>query len=85
MIAVVWLAAIVAGVCLGLAGPLGMEIGTLPLIGASVGLLLLVLALGSVTFAVGAVTGRRTVALLALTVVSLVVAVVVYDRRDLGV
>jgi hypothetical protein len=33
------------------------------LVGATVGLLLLVLALGSVTFAVGAATGRRALAL----------------------
>ncbi len=135
---VVWLAAVVGVVSLGLARAVDMEVATLPLVGATLGLFLLVLALGSVTFAVGAVTGRRSVALavgagvavaayvsnalapllddgrwlelvspfhwylgndplneglsvvgalapVALTVVSLVIALAVYDRRDLGV
>ncbi len=138
VIAIVWLAVIVGGVSLGLVRALDMEVGTGPLIGATAGLLLLVLAMSSVTFAIGAATGRRALALavgatvtvlgyivdalaplvddgawlqqlspfhwylgndplneglglagagalLALTVVSLVVAVVAYDRRDLGV
>ncbi len=135
---VVWLAVAVGAVSLGLARALGMDIGTGPLLGATVGLLLLVLALGSVTFAVGAASGRRALALAvgsalavlayvahalaplldngawlerlspfywylgndplneglglpgaaalaALAFISLVVAVVAYDRRDLGV
>ena len=138
VLGVVWLATLVGAVSLGLARALGMEIGTGPLVGATMGLLLLVLALGSVTFAVGAATGRRAlalavgaavavlayvanalapllddgawlerlspfhwylgndplieglwvpgaVALVVLALVSLVVAVVAYDRRDLGV
>jgi len=63
VLGVVWLAALVGAVSLGLARALGMEIGTAPLLGATVGLLLLVLALGSVAFAVGAATGRRALAL----------------------
>lgn len=138
VLGVVWLGTLTGVVALTLAGALGMDIGTGPLIGATVGLILLVLALGSVAFAVGAATGRRALALTvgaaiavfgymadalapllddgawlerlspffwylgndplneglgvagalalaALTLVSLGVAVLAYDRRDLGV
>ncbi|GEM_PF-221467 len=138
VLGVVWLAVLVGAVSLGLARALGMDIATGPLLGATIGLLLLVLALGSVTFAVGAATGRRALALavgaavavlayvanalapllddgawlerlspfhwylgndplneglglpgaaalVVLALVSLVAAVVAYDRRDLGV
>ncbi|MFO7961079.1 MAG: ABC transporter permease subunit [Nitriliruptoraceae bacterium] len=138
VLGVVWLGTLTGVVALTLARALGMDIGTGPLIGATVGLILLVLALGSVAFAVGAATGRRALALTvgaaiavfgymadalapllddgawlerlspffwylgndplneglgvagalalaALTLVSLGVAVLAYDRRDLGV
>ena len=138
VVGVAWLGAIVGLVSLVLTGLLGMDIAARALIGATVGLLLLVLALGSVSFAVGAATGRRALALavgagvavlgyiadalaplledgtwlqraspfhwylgndplnqglglpgaaalLALALVSLGVAVLTYDRRDLGV
>ncbi|MFO7779596.1 MAG: ABC transporter permease subunit [Nitriliruptoraceae bacterium] len=138
VLGVVWLGALTGVVALTLARALGMDIGTGPLLGATVGLGLLVLALGSVAFAVGAATGRRALALTvgatvavfgymadalapllddgawlerlspffwylgndplneglgvagalalaALTLVSLGVAVLAYDRRDLGV
>ena len=58
-----WLGTLTGVVSLTLARGLGMDIGTGPLIGATIGLVLLVLALGSVAFAVGAATGRRAVAL----------------------
>jgi ABC-2 type transport system permease protein len=77
---VVWLAVLVGAVSLGLARALGMEIGTGPLLGATVGLLLLVLALGSVTFAVGAATGRRALAL----AVGAAVAVLAYVANALA-
>lgn len=63
VLGVVWLGAVVGLVSLALTSLLGMDIGRGALIGATVGLLLLVLALGSVTFAVGAATGRRALAL----------------------
>lgn len=138
VLAVGWLAVVTGLASLALARVLGMDIGTAALVGATVGLALLVLALGSVAFAVGAATGRRALALalaaavavlgymanalaplladgewlerlspfawylgndplneglglpgalalVALAAVSLGVAVVAYDRRDLGV
>ena len=65
VLGVVWLGTLTGVVSLTLARALGMDIGTWPLIGATIGLILLVLALGSVAFAVGAATGRRAVALAA--------------------
>ncbi len=132
------LATLVGLVSLGVANLVGMDIGTGAVAGATVGLWLLVLALGSVSFSVGAATGRRglavavgagvavaayvanalaplledgawlarlspfhwylgndplneglglpgAAALLALALVSVLLAAVVYDRRDLGV
>lgn len=63
VLGVVWLGTVTGVVSITLAGALGMDIGTGPVIGATIGLVLLVLALGSVTFAVGAATGRRALAL----------------------
>lgn len=63
VIGVVWLGTVTGVVALTLARALGMDIGTGPLVGATIGLILLVLALGSVAFAVGAATGRRALAL----------------------
>jgi len=63
VLGVVWLGTVTGVVALTLARALGMDIGTVPLMGATVGLILLVLALGSVAFAVGAATGRRALAL----------------------
>jgi ABC-2 type transport system permease protein len=63
VLGVVSLGTVTGVVSLAFAGALGMDIGTGPLIGATVGLILLVLALGSVAFAVGAATGRRALAL----------------------
>ena len=80
VLGVVWLAVLVGAVSLGLARALGMEIGTGPLLGATAGLLLLVLALGSVTFAVGAATGRRALAL----AVGAAVAVLAYVANALA-
>lgn len=63
VLGVVWLGTVTGLVSLIFARALGMVIGTGPLLGATVGLALLVLALGSVAFAVGAATGRRALAL----------------------
>ena len=63
VLGVVWLATVTGVVSLTLTNVLGMDVGTAPLLGATIGLALLVLALGSVAFAVGAATGRRALAL----------------------
>ncbi len=132
------LAAVVGLVSIAVANLVGMDLRTGAVAGATVGLWLLVLALGNVAFAVGAATGRRglavavgagvavgayvanalaplledgdwvarlspfhwylgndplneglglpgAAALLALALGSVLLAAVVYDRRDLGV
>ena len=132
------LAAVVGLVSIAVANLVGMDVRTGAVAGATVGLWLLVLALGNVSFAVGAATGRRglavavgsgvavaayvtnalaplledgewvarlspfhwylgndplneglglpgAAALLALALGSVLLAAVVYDRRDLGV
>lgn len=132
------LAAVVGLVSIAVANLVGMDVRTGAVAGATVGLWLLVLALGSISFAVGAATGRRglavavgagvgvgayvanalaplledgdwvarlspfhwylgndplneglglpgAAALLALALGSVLLAAVVYDRRDLGV
>jgi ABC-2 type transport system permease protein len=63
VLGVVWLGTVTGVGSLTFARVLGMDVGTGPLIGATIGLMLLVLALGSVAFAVGAATGRRALAL----------------------
>jgi ABC-2 type transport system permease protein len=63
VLGVVWLGTVTGVGSLTFARALGMDVGTGPLIGATIGLILLVLALGSVAFAVGAATGRRALAL----------------------
>ncbi|MFP4148985.1 MAG: ABC transporter permease subunit [Nitriliruptoraceae bacterium] len=137
-VSIALLAAVTGLVSALLVTTLDMDVALGPLSGATVGLALLVLAHGTVAFAVGAATGRRawalgvgagfavaafmanalgpmledgawlerastfwwylgndplveglalagSLALLALTGVALALAVVVYDRRDLGV
>ena len=64
-VAALWLV-VVLTVAVLLAGRLiGLGVGVGSLVAASAGLALLVLAVGAVTFAAGAATGRRTVALAA--------------------
>lgn len=64
-VAALWLV-VVLTVAVLLAGQvIGLGVGVGHVVAASAGLLLLVLAVGTVTFAAGAVTGRRSVALVA--------------------
>ncbi|MEX2550485.1 MAG: ABC transporter permease subunit [Nitriliruptoraceae bacterium] len=138
VVGIVWLGVVTGAVTLGLVPALAMEVGTAELAATTLGLTVFTTALASVTFAVGAATGRRVVALatgaglavagyianalaslmddgawlerlspfawylgneplrnglslggmaalLGLTIVCLVAAVVTFDRRDLGV
>lgn len=63
VVGVAWLSVVVAAVTVGLVAALDIDVAAGRIVETTLGLFLLVLAVGSVGFAAGVVTGRRVVAL----------------------
>ncbi len=63
VVGVLWLCVVVGATTVLLVAALDMEVGTAEIVATTLGLFLLVIAVGSVGFAAGAATGRRAVAL----------------------
>lgn len=63
VLALLWLCLVFVAVTLGLVAALDMEVGTPEILATTLGMFLLVLALSSVSFAAGAASGRKAIAL----------------------